>query len=292
MTRANKPLILGLLTNMTLEKARPFFLSLEKSGYVGDVCLFVNGLEADLRDFLRARRINLVPFQPAYLKPRYARVAGLARPLLKGGQIDRLEAQMAVAYMHPHCARHVYYHAYLAECGADYDWVMLTDIRDVLFQRDPFDFELPDGLGVFKEDPNLTIGACQHSSKWIRHGFGPAVLEKLRDKTIFCAGTIIGTPAAVSDYCSRALRLFYAKKTCWTIDQATFNYLLYLDPPPQVQVFDNEAGPVLTMAHMDTTCFRFDTAGKLITPAGRVYNTLHQYDRHAGLAPQLVQRLT
>ena len=292
MPKPPKNLILGLLMNMKLEMVRPFFLSLEKTGYAGDLCLFVNGLEPALRDFLRARRINLVPFQPAYLKPKYARLAGLARPFLKRGQWDRLEAQMALAYMHPHCARHVYYHAYLAECGADYGRVMLTDIRDVLFQRDPFDFELSDGLGVFREDTGRNIGACRHSSTWIRHGFGPAVLAKLQDKTSFCAGTIFGTPAAVSDYCARALQIFYARKTRWTIDQATFNYLLHLDPPPRMHEFNNEAGPVLTMSHMDADRFRFDAAGNLITPAGRVYNTLHQYDRHPGLVPQLLQHLT
>jgi hypothetical protein len=292
MAHANKTLILGLLTETTLEQARPFFLSLEKAGYQGDICLFVNGLEADLRDFLRARRINLVPFQRAYLKPKWARLAGLVRPFLTREQTGRLEAQLAVAYMHPHCARHVYYQAYLADSGADYDRVMLTDIHDVLFQRDPFDFELPDGLGVFREDPRMTIGACGHSSTWIKHGFGPAVLEKLRDKAIFCAGTIFGTPAAVGDYCARALQIFYARKTRWTIDQATFNYLLYLDPPPRVHRFDNEAGPVLTMGHMDAARLRFDAAGRLINPAGVVYNTLHQYDRHPALAAQLVERLT
>ena len=30
--------------------------------------------------------------------------------------------------------------------------LMLADIRDVLFQKDPFAFEIPDGLCVFQED--------------------------------------------------------------------------------------------------------------------------------------------
>lgn len=292
MAHAPKPLILGLLTDLSLETARPFFLSLEKSGYSGDLCLFVSGLAADLRDFLQARRINLVPFQPAYLKPKWARLAGLARPFISRERFQRLDAQLGLACLHPHCARHAYYLAYLAECGAGYDRVMLTDIRDVLFQTDPFAFALPDGLGVFSEDPGVTIGTSHHASVWVRHGYGRAVLDKLRHKPIFCAGTIFGTPAAVSDYCARALRLFYARKTRWTIDQATFNYILHLQPPPNVHRFDNDAGPVLTLGNMDPARLRFNAAGRLINPAGSVYNTLHQYDRHPALAQQLIRLLT
>ncbi|MDR3456737.1 MAG: hypothetical protein P4N60_04785 [Verrucomicrobiae bacterium] len=292
MAHAPKQLILGLLADLSLEKARPFFLSLEKSGYQGDLCLFVNGLAADLRDFLRARRINVVPFQPAYLKPKWARLSGLARPFLTRERFQKLETQLGLAYMHPHCARHAYYLAYLAECGADYDHVMLTDIRDVLFQMNPFSFALPDGLAVFSEDPSLTIGNSSHASVWIRHGYGQAVLDKLRDKPIFCAGTIFGTPAAIRDYCARALRLFQARKTRWTIDQATFNYILHLQPPPNVHRFDNDAGPVLTLGGVDPARLRFNAAGRLVNPAGSVYNTLHQYDRHPQLAQQLIQLLT
>src|ERR1039458_8963438 len=72
----SKKLILGLLSGLSLEQAKPFFLSLEKSGYRGDVCLFVRELGSATQAFLRARRVQLIPFPKAFLQ-RFS--AGAAR---------------------------------------------------------------------------------------------------------------------------------------------------------------------------------------------------------------------
>ncbi|MEI9865262.1 MAG: hypothetical protein WDN00_12070 [Limisphaerales bacterium] len=68
-TTSAKLLIMGLLTGLTLEQVKPFFLSLEKTGYRGDVCLFVADLDPATLFFLRAQRVNLVPFQKAISSP-------------------------------------------------------------------------------------------------------------------------------------------------------------------------------------------------------------------------------
>jgi hypothetical protein len=287
-----KFLILGLLTGMTLEQIKPFFLSLEKTGYCGDVCMIVADLEQATLNFLRARRINLVPFQKKYLKPKWARRISWVRLFMKPWQQRRFDEQMALTYLHFWCARTVYYRTFLAECGNDYDQVMLADVRDILFQRDPFDFEIPAGLGVFMEDANQSIGTNFSNSTWLREGFGEAVLNELAHKRIYCAGTIFGTPAALQDYLDQVLDLYHSKKNGELIDQAAFNYLLHKQPPKVWCAFENETGPVLTMANMKSDQFHFDAQGFMVNAAGRVFNTLHQYDRHPELAPKLIQRLT
>ena len=285
-------LILGLLSGLTLEKAKPFFLSLEKTGYAGDICLFVSDLDPATVAFLRARQINLVPLQKAFLNPRWARLAGLGKPFLTRRRWALLERHLALTYVHLHCARHFYCHSYLAECGGQYDHVMLADIRDVLFQKDPFAFDRPDGLSVFMEDPGRTIGTCPTNSNWIQHGFGKAVLKELHDQPIFCSGTIFGPPAVMLDYFDRVLRLYYARKTNHTIDQATHNYVLHKQPPEKVYRFSNDSGPVLTMANMDPRQIQFNDQGFLINQAGRVVNVVHQYDRHPEIARRLLKLLT
>jgi hypothetical protein len=285
-------LILGLISGMTQEQVSPFFLSLEKAGYRGDICLFVQGLAPETLAFLHARRVNLVPFQKNYLNPKWARFASLAWPFLKPRQRRRMEEQLALTYLHAHCARNVYCRSYLAECGRFYEHVMLTDVRDVLFQNDPFAFEIPDGLSVFMEDPGLILGTCPWDSQWIRHAFGAAVLKELSDKPIFCSGTIFGTPAALLDHLDQVLRLYYARKTHFSMDQASHNYVIYKQPAKQLHCFDNDAGPVLAMAHMDARQFHFNAQGLLVNSQGRVFNTLHQYDRHPELARQLLCTLT
>src|ERR1039458_6671594 len=68
MTDDSKKLILGLLSGLSLEQAKPFFLSLEKSGYRGDVCLFISELGSATQAFLRARGVQLIPFPKAFLR--------------------------------------------------------------------------------------------------------------------------------------------------------------------------------------------------------------------------------
>ena len=287
-----KTLIMGLLTGMTLEQIKPFFVSLEKTGYSGDVCVFVADLDPATLDFLRAQRVNLVPFQKAYLKSKWARRIGRARIFMKPWQRRRFDEQMALTYLHVWCARAIHYRTYLAECGKDYDQVMLSDIRDILFQRNPFDFETAPGLSVFLEDARLTIGTCVSNSTWLRDGFGGEVLTELRDKSIFCAGTVFGTPGVLSDFLNQSVELYHKKNNGGLIDQAAFNYLLHKQPPAVWRAFDNNTGPILTMANMTADQFRFNESGLMVNAAGRVFNTLHQYDRHPELARHLLQILS
>jgi hypothetical protein len=254
--------------------------------------LFVADLEPATLDFLRARRVNLVPFQKSYLKPEWARRIGWARNFMKPFQQRRFDEQMALTYLNFWCARAIYYRTYLTECGKDYKQVMLADIRDILFQRDPFDFEMSVDLSVFLEDCGQTIGTNYSNATWIRDGFGADILAELSGKHIYCAGTVFGTPAVLNDFFTQALELYHSKKNGELIDQAAFNYLLHKQPPPDRQDFDNDTGPVLTMANMQPWQFQFNADGLLVNAAGRVFNTLHQYDRHPKLARQLLQTLT
>ena len=291
-TSTNRQLVMGLATGMTLVQLKPFFLSLEKSGYRGDACLFVSNLDAASLAFLRERRVNLVPFRQAFLKPHWLRFASLAKPFLNRNQSQLLDEHLAAAYLHPNCARLVYYRFFLDECGGNYDQVMLADIRDVLFQSDPFAFEMPDGLAVFLEDPSQTIGTCPSNSAWMRCGFSEAVLNELAAKPIACAGTIFGTTNAIRNYLKQKVHILCQKKQRRSIDQATHNFILYKEPPPALRVFDNDAGPVLTMGYVSSEKLRFNQHGLLVNSAGRVFNTLHQYDRHPDLRERLLRVLT
>jgi hypothetical protein len=284
-------LILGLVAGMSLEQIKPFFLSLEKSGYCGDVCIFVQDLAPETLAFLRARRVNLVPFKKSFLKPKWARLAGLGKPFLKPTQRQWFDEQWLLTYLHRQSARIVYFRSFLAECGRDYDHVMVADVRDILFQKDPFAFQIPDGLCVFMEDASQTIGTNFSNATWIRDGFGQAILNEIKDKPIICSGTIFGAPAAMLDYFERVIRLFFTSKTVKTIDQATCNVVIHTQPPTPLHFFDNDNGPVLTMAQMSPRQFRFNEQGFLINQTGKVFNTLHQYDRHPELIPKLLLRL-
>jgi len=288
----SKKLVLGLLSRMSLEKAQPFFLSLEKSGYRGDVCMIVSDIDAATQAFLRARHVELIPFHSEHLNPKWARAAAWLGAFMPPPQRSLYEARLAPAYMHPHCARHFFYQSYLRECGAAYSHVLLTDVRDVLFQADPFAFDLPEGLGVFLADRSKTIGTCNHNTNSMLRGFGPQALQQLRDKPIACAGTTLGTTSAIREHLTKVTRLLCAKKQRDTIDQSVHNFVINQEPPAHLRVYENFSGPILTMAYIDPANIRLDARDRVINAAGHVINTLHQYDRHPQLVPKLLKSLT
>jgi hypothetical protein len=192
--------------------------------------------------------------------------------------------------MHPHCARHFFYEPYLRECAGYYRYVMLADVRDVIFQADPFAFEPAAGLHAFREDRSRTIGTCQFNADTVRLGFGEKVLAKMRDQPVHCAGTIIGTTAAVQEQVGIVIELLCRARQRPTIDQAAYNVALQQPRTAPLHFHENFAGPVLTMGTVDPAKLVPDAEGRLRNHDHSLINILHQYDRHPALARQMVQR--
>lgn len=286
----SKKLILGLISGLSLERVKPFFLSLEKTGYCGDIGMLVADLGTAAQAFLRARRVQLIPFQKAYLKSFPAFMARLPGMALSQRRRPVFHRQLAPAYLHPRCARHLFYQSFLQECSGTYSHVLLTDVGDVLFQADPFAFQLPDGLSVFLEDRK--IGSCEQHSRALRQAFGQGILGEMCDRPIVSTGITIGTTAAMREYLTRMTLILCDKKDRRPIDKAVHNFLIHREPPAKLHRFENASGPVATIGHTDAARLEFNGQGQMVTPAGHVINILHQYDRQPALAQQLVKALT
>lgn len=259
------PLILGLAAGYHFGDVRPFALSLRASGFAGRCLLFVSpstrdteriaALGPELRPFARPRDMDHVPYNAW----RYF----LYRDFLR----ERLEEE------------------------PDLGRVLLTDVRDVVFQRDPFGFPWPAGLNAVLEDRRMTIGDCPHMERWVRGHLGPGVFEALRSRPISCSGTLLGEAAEVLAHlerlCDRLLP-FTPGPGMAGYDQGVHNLLLQLDPPPRLTFHDN-AGPVLTLGYMEGEP-RLDAAGDALNAAGVPAVMVHQYDRKPGLFARIRAR--
>ena len=158
---------------------------------------------------------------------------------------------------------------------------MLSDVRDVIFQRDPFDFEFADSLCVFLEDDREVMKDCPHNSAWLKTAYGEKTLLELGDNVASCSGVTIGTTAEVMNYLElmvdQMLRLkFHASG----MDQGVHNYLLYEEKIENVRLFPNRRGPVFTMGKTVDLPTRFDAEGFVVNENGTVPHVLHQYERH------------
>jgi hypothetical protein len=216
----------------------------------------------------------------------YPLLMALPRALDRIGRGTRLR-EVAIANLYPVAqARHAFYRALVRHRRPDR--VLLSDLRDVLFQTDPF-VAIQDSrsLHVFAEDPRVSLGACPHNSKWLASAYGLPEVEALAGRTIICAGVTFGSAAAVEAYLVTMIdELSRIRASHSGTDQACHNVIVY-DDQLAVRVHENVEGPIYTMGNVPPEDLRWNDQGLLVNGLGEPYAVLHQYDRLEGVGLQV-----
>ena len=193
---------------------------------------------------------------------------------------------------------------------------LLTDTRDVYFQRDPFDdlkHDHASELYMFEEWENKTIGTCKHNSDWIRSCWGPSILDQLFHHPIICSGTILGSRKGITALVNALLMEAEHVKTlthelngkakhgrpCIN-DQAYVNVLMrqhndstgtLAELKSYTKIFKQGDGPVNTIGWLaiDGVVSK-DNDGFVLNNDGRRSAVVHQYDRDVDLQTWLDAR--
>jgi len=302
-----KNLVMGLVSGYSFEQLRPFLSSLRSTGYSDDICLFYSNLDDRTVEGLRGFDVDLVPFSLGSTSLIYRRVYNFALlnrlygswlnniyPMhrLFAGLVDKLSARgsdgerlartrIAAKTFNVYCVRYPLYYLYLADKRDRYDRVMLTDVRDVIFQRNPFDFEFEDELCVFLEDDRQKMAECPYNSLWLRTGFGESALDEFGKEIASCSGVTIGSYSSVMEYLELMIdHMLKLKAHPGGMDQGVHNYLFYKHKLKNTRVFENRMGPVFTMGKTLDLKTAFDDEGFILNLDGSAAHVLHQYDRH------------
>ena len=295
-------LILGAATTYPLEHIRPFALSLRRAGYEGHVCLLVGQLTSLEYERLQAWGVEPYavaadrPFPRQHLQRWITQLRASRLFHLPGGPEHRCERYRIAARLHHiSCSRYFYYYEYLVRHPGAFDAVMLTDVRDVFFQDDPFRFRAAAPLLFFVENGEECIQTNAYNARWMRRLYGDRALRALGDRPIVCSGTTIGRYAAVVRYLEQMsnelVRLTGRIKGRSGFDQAVHNYLVWRGRFPQSLRLDNGSGPVLTMGIERVERFLSPSNGAFVNRDGSAVAVLHQYDRHASHAQRLLATL-
>ena len=77
---------------------------------------------------------------------------------------------------------------------------MISDVRDVIFQADPFDFQGIEQLTTFLESPDCTMETCRNYREWIEAAFGPGEVAEYRRAPLSCCAITIGPAPGMLDY--------------------------------------------------------------------------------------------
>ena len=132
-----------------------------------------------------------------------------------------------------HVLRFLSIHNFLKDNYLNYNYVVTTDVKDVIFQSDPFEF-------LTSSDSTINIIAGSESiayqdEPWgddnLKSAYGPYVYEMYKDKIIYNVGTIGGQSEYVKDL---IFNIFTnaINRPIPIVDQAVFNVLIASVLPP------------------------------------------------------------
>jgi len=196
---------------------------------------------------------------------------------------------MKKAPKHPYHTRFWWFEHIINTHGQGASNVLCVDIRDVVFQYNPFDwlkFHRNKGLVVCDE-------GIYHDEEWNgfmlkkafpKHSKNPETLPVLN------CGVIGGSPQSVAKICSRIGKMtdglpfsteYDGKEVMLVADQAAYGVML---KDRKEQVVDNRSNWCLTMGMVAASLDVGDTLavkdGQFLNPKGEAYAVVHQYDRH------------
>ena len=318
-TRRN--LVMGIAWGLNQEDLALFSKSLRKVAPEADVVLFTRDASPEVQQLAVAERVQLLPLTNCYYglcksaakrnrKESLKRirnylgiklvngVMAAAYPLARIGytreECRELRREIRKLIVHTYSSRFVQYFDFLKNRSAQYDKVMLTDVRDVFFQGDPFAQVPGDQLWMFEEEGPLTLGSDPRSRRWVAATFGRRVLRQIAENRIICAGITIGGYANVCGYLETIEPELLARSPVYIPDQGIHNavartgMLGHLNPV----IVKNGDGPVLTVGLMKESQFQWDASGRLVNAAGIPYAVIHQFDRFPGMIPKLCQQVS
>ncbi|MDD4600557.1 hypothetical protein SDC9_13773 [bioreactor metagenome] len=252
-----KDLIMGMVMNYDWNMIEPFFVSLRRSGFSGDVVIFVSNIADTVSQKLQEYNVTIIPFQ-------------------------RVGLEQIIS---PNDYRYYLYLIYLQRNKAKYRFVLLTDVRDVIFQAVPFSWFLPpDKISVAVESRHKAIWDDVCNTRWILTKFGTHIFHDICGYPSICSGTTIAPVNLMCSYLDKMFSCIFLHGGYYQlIDQGVHNYLLYTNQAGPAAFLDNNSGVFLTLGLEELDQIMISPQGKITTNSNPVAAIVHQYDRHKNL---------
>jgi len=242
-------LILGAACGYTTKELEPFVKSLRRY-YQGDAVLVVFPLSDSDRTFFE--QYNIITYE-------------LDQPIPNPKDIQ------------------TYRYYFYNECMENFptaDHVLIIDVRDVMFQDDPFKYPLTHQLEFYQE-PCLYKN-CPANAPWMHGMYSQSGYDLVKDEYILCGGSTIGTFQGMSLYINAMIKeIERIQATGRHIhsgeDQPIHNFLVYNQTFPDWITHPNAEHAIATLHHQHQ--FTFNRAGQLLNSRNEPIPIVHQWDR-------------
>jgi hypothetical protein len=308
MNRASTPIVLGCATDYSADQIRPFASTLRKTGFSGQIGIVIYRDQLDeLAGVANQLAVTLIPttrvpqFLPDFVGARiqnrnrmgcvHRAIAKVAPAFCRNRVILRFLTETLRHFYHISCGRYFIYFRCLEERRRRFSHVLITDVRDVIFQSDPFRYAARRGLYCFL-DPTVHLGDEALNTRWMVNLFGEKYYQSRKGQKLFCSGTVLGDRNSMIGYlhkmCLMLIRVLPQAVGQVGDDQAAHNFLLWEGDLPDVIACENGENAVMTLKNADAGSFVFDENGSLLNLDGSPAPVLHQYDFHSLLKAKVV----
>lgn len=206
-----KDLIIGGASNYGWNELKYWVNSIQRSGFTGDIVLVATNITKETIDKLVEKGVKLSIY----------------------GKQDENGNFTAHSNGAPHVERFFYIWNFLRELGDDYDYVITTDTRDVVFQYNPtewIDENISGGYdGLIASSEGLKYEDEPWGNNNLKEAFGPFFHNIYKNTLIHNVGTIAGEMAYVRDLMFMIFQMSI-NRPIPIVDQAVYNVLLQKKP--------------------------------------------------------------
>lgn len=284
---SRRDLVIGAVRGYSFQELAPFVLSLKNTSFDGEIVLLWNSLDQSTRLELDRHGVRLVHFdyRGSGALNSWSRFWPFLRLPLGLPVGDALRRFVYRRILNLAFVRYVHSLDYLVAHEGQYRNIFLSDVRDVIFQDNPFRSPLCGEILAFLEEEHMVYGREPMNDGWISTNYGPGALARLTGFCISCCGTVMASEAGMIRY----LRAFVSEvrrlhSLAHGADTSVHNMLVREVLSDRIRVKDNHNGPVSTV---NPDVGRFRVASAILDRGGRPVPVLHQYDR----APELKDHL-
>lgn len=258
-----KDLIIGAYTKYNFELLKPWINSIKETGFNGDIVLIAVDPDNHTVEQIEKAGVKVVK--------------------------ARNENNMMI-----HMLRFLHIYHYL-KLNPDYRYVITTDVRDVIFQKNPSTYLQKvfgsRDFGIVAQSEAIKIKDESWNRDNIIKNFGQYFYQDVAENEVYNVGVLAGTALHMKDLCF-ALYQMSSNRPDWVADQAAYNMLLSFLPWDNETVFLRLRDAWALNAHVTNKPDQLDEFGPYLLEKrpymkdGVVYNDegipftiVHQYDR-------------
>lgn len=293
-------MIIGAMTDYGIQEIEPWVVSLEKSGFRGKKVMMIFNAKQEVIDLLTELDYEL------WIIGKKPNIEGFAY------WFDSRERFNV-------CNERFYYAQHFLQKQEEHGMVLMTDVKDVVFQNDPMNSMKGPLIHFGKVNNNSIMVSCENvtyeNEPWGRNNmmrsFGPHIYERMKNQPIWNAGVIGGINN--SRFRDFLLSVYMAARSTGLMyvdggggpDQAALNLCLSMDEWNDItykssvsETFALQVGTTMDstknyndvfiqpmMAFFRDSEFQSSLVGKPQKPGvynstGSMYSIVHQYDRN------------